>query len=139
VGKVSKGEQMKFEQLLNHFDSGVCIEQLQKESLLDLALLFVGVDGTISDSELSVVKKWADTLNWNSAVKLDDYICDMTGKCVLAIKSNDVEAFIQHRMKHIIDKPMREFAVKLAYKVITADGKIDSTELKAMSLLEGQI
>ncbi|KAF7770133.1 hypothetical protein PCIT_a3100 [Pseudoalteromonas citrea] len=130
---------MKFEQLLNHFDSGICVEQLQKESLLDLALLFVGVDGVISESELAVVKKWADTLSWNSAVKLDDYICDMTGKCVLAVKSDDIEAFIQHRMKHIVDKPMREFAVKLAHRVISADGKIDSNELAAMSVLEDQV
>ena len=130
---------MKFEQLLNHFDSGICVEQLQKESLLDLALLFVGVDGIISDSELAVVKKWADTLSWNSAVKLDDYICDMTGKCVLAVKNDEIEAFIQHRMKHIVDQPMREFAVKLAHKVISADGKIDSNELAAMSVLEDQV
>ncbi len=130
---------MKFEQLLSHFDSGICVEQLQKESLLDLALLFVGVDGVISDSELAVVKKWAETLSWNSAIKLEDYILDMTGKCILAIKDNDMEAFIQHRMKHIVDKPMREFAVKLAHKVIAADGEIDSSELAAISLLEEQV
>ncbi|MBE0367600.1 hypothetical protein J8L98_15200 [Pseudoalteromonas sp. MMG013] len=130
---------MKFEQLLSHFDSGICVEQLQKESLLDLALLFVGVDGVISDTELAVVRKWAETLSWNSSVKLDNYIVDMTGKCILAVKNDDIEAFIQHRMKHIVDKPMRELAVKLAHKVIAADGKIDSNELAAMSLLEEQV
>lgn len=130
---------MNFEQLLSHFDSGICVEQLQKESLLDLALLFVSIDGAIAESELEVVSQWAKSLNWNSAIKLEDYIADMTGKCVIAVQSDDVEAFIQHRMKYIMDKPMREFAVKLAHKVIAADGKIDSKELAAMSFLEEQV
>ena len=38
---------MKFEQLLNHFDTGMCVDQMQKEALLDIALLFIGVDGVI--------------------------------------------------------------------------------------------
>ncbi|WP_105168012.1 hypothetical protein [Pseudoalteromonas sp. T1lg23B] len=130
---------MKFEQLLNHFDSGICVEQLQKESLLDLALLFVAVDGSVSDSELHVVRQWAATLNWNSAVSLDNYISDMVGKCVHAVKSDDVEAFIQHRMKFIIDQPMRELALKIVQKVCAADGKIDHREQTAMEFLEAQV
>ena len=60
---------MKFEQLLNNFDMGVCVEQLQKESLLDLALLFVTVDGSIADEELNVVSAWAQKIEWNSAIE----------------------------------------------------------------------
>ncbi|CAM4143492.1 hypothetical protein [Pseudoalteromonas byunsanensis] len=130
---------MKFEQLLNHFDSGICVEQLQKESLLDLALLFVAVDGSVSDSELEVVKKWAATLNWNSALSLDNYISDMVAKCVHAVKVDDVEAFIQHSMKFIIDQPMRELALKIVQKVCAADGKIDRREQTAMEFLEAQV
>ncbi|CAH9052048.1 hypothetical protein PSECIP111951_01700 [Pseudoalteromonas holothuriae] len=130
---------MKFEQLLNHFDSGICVEQLQKESLLDLALLFVAIDGSVSDSELNVVREWAATLKWNSAVSMDNYITDMTGKCVHAVKTADVEAFIQHRVKYIIDRPMRELALKIVQEVIDADGKLDASEKSAMEFLEEQV
>ncbi|BBN81326.1 hypothetical protein PA25_13110 [Pseudoalteromonas sp. A25] len=130
---------MKFEQLLDHFDSGICVEQLQKESLLDLALLFVAVDGSVCDSELNVVKEWAGTLSWNSAVSMDNYIADMIGKCIHAVKTDDIEAFIKHRMKYIVDQPMRELALKIAQEVIEADGDLDSKERSAMAFLEAQV
>ncbi|WMN59827.1 hypothetical protein NI389_16945 [Pseudoalteromonas xiamenensis] len=130
---------MKFEQLLTHFDMGISIEQLQKESLLDIAILFMGLDGAIDDKEKLVVKSFARNLNWHSVIPLDDYITDMQGKCILAIQSNEVESFIQHRLKHIVDAPMRELALKLANEVSKADGTIDDKERRALSLLEAEI
>ncbi|WP_440056774.1 hypothetical protein ACSLBF_18020 (plasmid) [Pseudoalteromonas sp. T1lg65] len=130
---------MKFEQLLNHFDTGICVDQLQKESLVDIALLFVGVDGVISSEEREIVQKWASSLNWNSIIPLQDYITDSLGKSVLAIKQNDVEAYIQHRMAHIVDEPMRKLAQQLAAKIIAADGKISQEEQRAIEILEAEL
>ncbi|MBE0361157.1 MULTISPECIES: hypothetical protein [Pseudoalteromonas] len=127
---------MKFEQLLNNFDMGICVEQLQKESLLDLALLFVTVDGSIADEELNVVEAWAHKIEWNSAIELDNYMVDMTRKCVLAVQSGEIDSFIQHRMTHIIDQPMRVFVLELLKQVIEADGITDENELKALKIVE---
>ncbi|MFC3034636.1 hypothetical protein ACFOEE_19210 [Pseudoalteromonas fenneropenaei] len=130
---------MKFEQLLNHFDMGISIEQLQKESLLDIALLFMAVDGMITIKEERVVRRFAESLDWHSVISLNDYITDMKGKCILAVQSGEVESFIQHRMKHIVDAPMRELAVKLAEQVVGADGKLHDKEQQALILLESEL
>ena len=115
---------MKFEQLLNHFDTGMCVDQMQKEALLDIALLFIGVDGVISESEKQVVHDWAEGLHWNSAIALHDYIEDSLAKSVVAISQNDIEAYVQHRMNNIVDEPMRKLAKDLAVRVIEADGNV---------------
>lgn len=133
---IHQGSTMKFEQLLNNFDMGVCIEQLQKESLLDLALLFVTVDGSIADEELNVVSAWAQKIEWNSAIEIDNYIIEMTKKCVSAVQTNEIESFIQHRMSHIIDQPMRVFVLELLKQVIEADGITHENELKALKIVE---
>ena len=130
---------MKFEQLLNNFDMGICVEQLQKESLLDLALLFVAVDGSIAQEELRVVETWAHKIEWTSVIALDNYIIDMTSKCVLAVQSGDIESFIQHRMTHIVDQSMREFVLELLKQVIEADGITDENEIKALKIVESLI
>ncbi|AUJ72810.1 MULTISPECIES: hypothetical protein [Pseudoalteromonas] len=130
---------MKFEQLLNHFDTGVCVDQMQKEALIDIALLFIGVDGVISESEKHVVRKWAKSLHWNSAIALDDYIEDSLSKSVVAIKNNDIEAYVQHRMNNIIDEPMRKLAKDLAVRVIEADGNVKQAEKEALAILEAEL
>ena len=133
---IHQGSTMKFEQLLNNFDMGVCVEQLQKESLLDLALLFVTVDGSIADEELNVVSAWAQKIEWNSAIEIDNYIIEMTKKCVSAVQTNEIESFILHRMSHIIDQPMRVFVLELLKQVIEADGITHENELKALKIVE---
>lgn len=130
---------MKFEQMLTHFDMGISVEQLQKESLVDIALLFMGVDGVIADVEEQFVKEFAETLEWNSVIQLDDYITDMKGKCILAVQSGEVEDFIHHRLKHIIDEPKRKLALELAQKIVELDGVVDSKEQHALSLLAGEL
>ncbi|KZN28527.1 hypothetical protein [Pseudoalteromonas luteoviolacea] len=130
---------MKFEQLLSHFDTGICVDQLQKESLLDIALLFIGVDGEIDESEKQVVYDWAKSLQWNSSIAIEDYLEDSLGKSVLAVQQNDIESFIRHRIHHIVDEPMRRFAKELVVKVIEADGNVDEAEEKALAILEAEL
>ncbi|AZZ97769.1 hypothetical protein [Pseudoalteromonas sp. R3] len=130
---------MKFEQLLNHFDMGICVEQLQKESLLDIALLFVSIDGKIETEEMNIVRDWAKTLRWNSAISLQDYMDDALGKCLVAIKQEQTESYIQHRLSHIVDKPMRELAVSIAHKISEANGEVCDSEKRALAMLENEI
>ncbi|RRS07944.1 hypothetical protein EAG18_14165 [Pseudoalteromonas sp. J010] len=130
---------MKFEQLLNHFDTGICVDQMQKEALIDIAILFIGVDGVICESEKHVVRKWAKSLQWNSAIDLDSYIEDSLSKSVVAIKKNDIEAYVQHRMNNIVDEPMRKLAKDLAIRVIEADGNVKQAEKEALAILEAEL
>ncbi|GEK11827.1 hypothetical protein HUZ36_04360 [Pseudoalteromonas sp. McH1-7] len=130
---------MKFEQLLNHFDTGICVDQMQKEALIDIAILFIGVDGVICESEKHIVRKWAKSLQWNSAIDLDSYIEDSLSKSVVAIKNNDIEAYVQHRMNNIVDEPMRKLAKDLAIRVIEADGNVKQAEKEALAILEAEL
>ncbi|MDW7549205.1 hypothetical protein [Pseudoalteromonas peptidolytica] len=130
---------MKFEQLLNHFDTGICVDQMQKEALIDIAILFIGVDGVICESEKHIVRKWAKSLQWNSAIDLDSYIEDSLSKSVVAIKNNDIEAYVQHRMNNIVDEPMRKLSKDLAIRVIEADGNVKQAEKEALAILEAEL
>jgi uncharacterized tellurite resistance protein B-like protein len=60
----------------------------------------------------------------------------MTKKCVSAVQTNEIESFIQHRMSHIIDQPMRVFVLELLKQVIEADGITHENELKALKIVE---
>ncbi|AOT09007.1 hypothetical protein [Pseudoalteromonas luteoviolacea] len=112
---------MKFEQLLSHLDSGVCVEQLQKESLLDIALMSQCVCGEIRPSELSHVLQWANSLQWNASISLNDYIDESISKCLLALKSNRLQSFIDQRMQQIEDAPLKDTAQFLINKINTAN------------------
>lgn len=81
----------------------------------------------------------AKSLHWNSAIALDDYIEDSLSKSVVAIKNNDIEAYVQHRMNNIIDEPMRKLAKDLAVRVIEADGNVKQAEKEALAILEAEL
>lgn len=130
---------MKFEQMLTHFDMGISVEQLQKESLIDIALLFMGVDGVIAETEEQLVREFAETLEWNSVIGLEDYITDMKGKCILAVQSGEIDDFIHHRLKHIVDEPKRKLALELAQKIVEVDGVVDNKERHALALLAAEV
>ncbi|MDK1289972.1 hypothetical protein [Pseudoalteromonas umbrosa] len=108
---------MKFEQLLSHLDSGVCVEQLQKESLLDIALMSQCVCGEIKPSELSHVLQWANSLHWSGSISLNEYVDESISKCLLALKSGRLQGFIEHRMQQIEDAPLQETAQFLVNKI----------------------
>ncbi|KID58648.1 hypothetical protein JF50_01900 [Pseudoalteromonas luteoviolacea] len=110
---------MKFEQLLSHLDSGVCVEQLQKESLLDIALMSQCVCGEIKPSELSHILQWANSLQWSASISLNEYVEESLTKCLVALKSNRMQSFIDHRMQQIEDAPLKDTAQFLINKINT--------------------
>ncbi|MBQ4810963.1 hypothetical protein J8M20_06430 [Pseudoalteromonas luteoviolacea] len=119
---------MKFEQLLSHLDSGVCVEQLQKESLLDIALMAQCVCGELKPSELSHVLQWANSLEWSTTVSLHEYIDESLEKCLTALRSDRLESFLEHRMQQIEDQPLKETAQFLLNKIRAAkDADIEAS------------
>lgn len=130
---------MKFEQLLNNFDAGVCVDQLQNESLVDLAVLLVSIDGQVCDQELAVLTKWVDTLAWRSEVSAELYVDTMLGQCKDVIAQGHTESFIHHRMKNIVDESAKVMAHNLTTQLAAADGEISESEARAIKVIESEL
>lgn len=130
---------MKFEQLLIHLDSGVCVDQLQTESVVDLAVLLISIDGEVCEKELSVLNHWIEKLCWNSEIESGLYISNMITHCKEVIAKGDTEHFIHHRMKHIVDAPIKELALKLTTQLAQADGIVTESESNALKVIEAEL
>ncbi|TLX48358.1 hypothetical protein C1E24_02560 [Pseudoalteromonas phenolica] len=130
---------MKFEQLLNHLDSGVCVDQLQTESVVDLAVLLMSIDGEVCEKELSVLNQWIQKLCWNSEIESGLYISNMITHCKDVIAKGDAEHFIHHRMKHIVDAPIKELALRLTTQLAQADGIVTESESNALKVIEAEL
>jgi len=126
---------MKFENLLNYLDMGVCVEQMQREALVDLVVLFIVIDGVIDDAELAYTKKWLKSLTWTSQMCTDTYLHEVSSKCKNAIIHNQVNDFILQRTQSIHDKPLQLEAIKLAKGVSLADGVLSPIEEQAIEFL----
>lgn len=126
---------MNFEKLLNNFDMGVCVDQLQREALVDLVLLFVEIDGVVEDKEMEYTFNWVSSLIWNNETSPIDYVKAGSLTARAAIEGDEIEDFIRHRCKHIIDSPAKALALELAKGVSLSDGHLDEREAKAIAFL----
>lgn len=127
---------MNFEKLLNNFDMGICVDQLQREALVDLVLLFVEIDGVVDDKEMEYTLNWVSSLVWHNDISPLDYIQANLSQARVAIEAKTVEDYIRHRCKHIVDSPAKSLAIELAKGVSMADGHLDQSEEKAISFLQ---
>lgn len=127
---------MRFESFIQALDMGRCEDQLQRQALFDLALLFVLIDGVVTDSEVEFMHKWLDSIPWNSELKRDDYYTATEQKCLEAINSDEIEDFIAHRAKQLIDLSMKQQALQLANDIAHVDGELDDREASAISHLQ---
>ncbi|RZQ52225.1 hypothetical protein CWB73_17530 [Pseudoalteromonas phenolica] len=130
---------MKFEQLLSHLDAGICVDQLQTESVVDLAVLLMSIDGDVCEKELSVLNTWIEKLCWNSEVEAGLYISNMITHCRDIIAKGQTEHFIHHRMKHIVDEPVKELAFRLTTQLAQADGVVTESESNALKVIEAEL
>ena len=130
---------MKFEQLLSHLDAGICVDQLQTESVVDLAVLLMSIDGDVCEKELSILNKWIEKLCWNSEIEAGLYISNMMTHCRDIIAKEQTEHFIHHRMKHIVDEPVKELAFRLTTQLVQADGVVTESESKALKVIEAEL
>lgn len=127
---------MNFENLLHHFDMGVCVDQQQREALVDLIILFVELDGVVDDKEMEFANDWLKTLSWNSAQDTDSYLQQTSVKCQVAIATHQIEDFIRHRASLIIDSKAQAQAIKLTSGVALADGVLAPIEEQAIKYLK---
>ncbi|NRA53382.1 MAG: TerB family tellurite resistance protein [Gammaproteobacteria bacterium] len=127
---------MNFEKLLSNFDMGVCVDQQQREALVDLVILFVEIDGIVDQREMQYTQNWLESLIWTSTQSPADYLKEISVKCQTAIANNQVEDFIRHRASHIIDPKAQHEAVKLAEGVALADEELADVEEQALTFLK---
>jgi hypothetical protein len=126
---------MRFDSFINALDLGQCEDQMQRQALFDIALLFVVVDGVIDDSEVAFMKNWLDSIPWSGPMSQDDYYANALSKCIHASENDGVEDFIRHRAGQLIDQNIKQQALKLAGDIASADGEIDAKEKDALSFL----
>ena len=127
---------MNFESLLNNFDMGVCVDQLQREALIDFVVLFVEIDGVVEDKEMEYTLNWVSSLIWTGECSPLEYVTSTSKVAREAIEAGLVEDFIRHRSKLIVDSPAKSLAVELAKGVALSDGHLDETEEKAITFLK---
>ncbi|MDP2561349.1 hypothetical protein [Psychrobium sp. 1_MG-2023] len=127
---------MNFEQLLNNFDMGVCVEQLQREALVDLVVLFVEIDGVVEDKEMQYTLDWMVDLVWENEKSPLEYLHSASLSAREAIETSMIEDYILHRTKHIIDSPAKSLALALAKGVALSDGELAPEEAQAIKFLE---
>lgn len=126
---------MRFESFISALDMGNCEDQLQREALFDLALMFVMIDGVVTDSETEFMQNWLKSIPWTSGDSKEQYYLIAANKCYAAIEQNDVEDFIAHRATQLVDKSIKTQAIKLAKDIAEVDGNLDPRELAAIEQL----
>lgn len=127
---------MNFEKLLATFDMGVCADQLQREALFDLALLFVEIDGVETDEELAFLDKWVEDCQWNSPQDKATFRDQAVARIKAAIKHNSVESFIKEKAALLANTPIKTSAIELAEEIVMVDGELDSNEANALKYLK---
>jgi uncharacterized tellurite resistance protein B-like protein len=126
---------MRFDSFISALDMGQCEDQMQRQALFDIALLFVVVDGVVDDSEVTFMKSWLDSIPWSGPISQDDYYTNTLSKCKHAAENDGVEDFIRHRASQLIDNDIKQQALKLAKDIANADGEIDAKEKRALDFL----
>jgi len=126
---------MQFHRFLDALDMGQCQDQQQREALLDIALLFVAIDGVIDQSEVDAIHQWLDNISWTGDSDRHEYYESAQKKCLNAIRNNESEDFLRHRAKLLIDSNLKQQAVVLAETISNADGELDARELQALNVL----
>lgn len=130
---------MNFEKLLAAFDMGICADQLQREALFDLALLFIEIDGVETPEELDFISKWINDSQWSSHLSKSDYREQALVKCKAAIEDKEVETFIKSRAAQLSNSPIKDQAIKLLEDIVLVDGELADDEAKALSFLKNYL
>lgn len=130
---------MRFELYLRSLDMGRCEDQMQRQALLDLAVLFMVIDGDIKDSEQQVIEDWVSGIPWNSGMSAAEYYQRSKDKALYAISSNDTEDYIHHHASLLIDSDVKQQALDLAEAIANADDELDRNEANAIAILKSAL
>lgn len=127
---------MNFEKLLSTFDMGVCADQVQREAVFDLVLLFAAIDGEIAPQELSFIANWIEKSPWNSDIPTSDFQVMATKRVKTAIEDGGVEGFIKQCAGSLANTPAKEETKILIEQLIAADGKVVEAESTGFAYLQ---
>lgn len=127
---------MRFESFLKCLDLGRCEDQLQREALFELALLFVMVDGVITESENQYMQAWLNETPWASDVSIERFYQLSKVKCVQAIQEDEIDTYIAHRASQLIDQSNKQQALRMAEEIANVDGELDPKEAYAIDELK---
>lgn len=130
---------MRFESFINALDIGQCEDQLQRQAIFDLALFLIMVDGVIEESETHFMQQWLDSIPWSCPTPKEEYYHATALKCQEAINADQVEDFIAHRARQLIDPEMRQQAITLVKGIANADGVLDAREAQAIDILKQEL
>ncbi|GAA6183720.1 MULTISPECIES: TerB family tellurite resistance protein [Alteromonadaceae] len=126
---------MRFTIFIQALDLGQCKDQIQRQALFDIALMFVMIDGVIDEQERSYMQGWLAQLEWSSETDKLDYYNTVESKVIDAIAENEIENFLAHRAILLSDPWMKEQALQLAVDISRADGQLDESEKAAIEFL----
>jgi uncharacterized tellurite resistance protein B-like protein len=126
---------MKFDSFIQSIDMGHCQDQQQREAMFDLVLFLIVADGVITEQESEFMHQWLGTIECSADVSKEEYYTTTLLKCYAAIKTKTVDDYLTHRAKLLIDKDIKQQAMKLVREVAIADGELDAAEQQAINLL----
>lgn len=130
---------MQFHSFLDALDMGQCQDQQQTEALLDIALMFIAVDGVVEKSEMATFHQWLDDISWNGSIDRHEFCDQSMTKCQSAVADKLVDDFLRHRAALLIDLGVKQQAINLATRISNADGVLDDAELKALECLKNSL
>ncbi|GAB2701251.1 TerB family tellurite resistance protein [Aliiglaciecola sp. 3_MG-2023] len=126
---------MRFTIFIQALDLGQCKDQIQRQALFDIALMFVMIDGVIDEQERRYMQDWLAQLEWSSDIDKLDYYTTLERKVVDAIAEDEIENFLAHRAILLSDPWMKLQALKLAEEIANADGDFAPSEKAAIAFL----
>lgn len=126
---------MRFTIFIQALDLGQCKDQIQRQALFDIALMFVMIDGIIEEQERTYMQGWLNNLEWSNETDKLDYYFAVEKKVQEAIATKDIENYLAHRAVLLSDPWMREQAMRLAEDISHADGHLDESEKEALDFL----
>lgn len=126
---------MRFDSFIQNLDMGQCDDQMHRETIFDIVLMIVMIDGVVDESEQTFMENWLESLEWKGEKSTADYYDAVVKKVNYAVENDQAIDFISHRAKLIKDQDVRDEALKLAHDVSMADGELDDKEREAIKLL----
>lgn len=103
------------------------LSQSQREGLVDLLVLAMYVDNTLSLSEDAVLKAQLDGFCWEGPSTADDYVNAAIGRIrVLRGSEFSVDELLKSIKERLGDYETRLTAVGICERLLAADGKADS-------------
>ena len=127
-----------FEKILNLFSGKKIAASTQEESEATVLLitLLYRADKKITLGEQELLAKILPSLEWTSSIHIETFQVDAIRKVDLAIKNNNVEAFVNSAVGKI---KFKAELLSLLNEVARSDGGLDLQEQKIINLVQSAL